>query len=84
MHDLRHTFAVHCLQCWLREGKGLQDVRSRSNGSSDAYELRCEFVDVVGSGDGAGFQVNLTISVFLIPLHAWPCSPSAEAHELEL
>jgi len=24
MHDLRHTFAVHCLECWLREGKDLR------------------------------------------------------------
>lgn len=23
MHDLRHTFAVHCLEAWLREGKDL-------------------------------------------------------------
>ena len=24
MHDLRHTFAVHCLEAWLREGKDLR------------------------------------------------------------
>src|SRR4029077_4784348 len=24
MHDLRHTFAVPCLECWLREGKDLR------------------------------------------------------------
>lgn len=24
MHDLRHTFAVHCLEAWLREGKNLR------------------------------------------------------------
>ena len=26
MHNLRHTFAVHCLETWLREGK---DVRQK-------------------------------------------------------
>jgi integrase/recombinase XerD len=26
MHDLRHTFAVHCLEAWLREGK---DIRQK-------------------------------------------------------
>jgi integrase/recombinase XerD len=24
MHDLRHTFAVHCLEAWLRDGKDLR------------------------------------------------------------
>jgi len=24
LHDLRHTFAVHCLEAWLREGKDLR------------------------------------------------------------
>lgn len=24
MHDLRHTFAVHCLEAWLRKGKDLR------------------------------------------------------------
>jgi integrase/recombinase XerD len=24
MHDLRHTFAVHCLEAWLRQGKDLR------------------------------------------------------------
>jgi integrase len=24
MHDLRHTFAVHCLEAWVREGKDLR------------------------------------------------------------
>jgi len=24
MHDLRHTFAVHCLEAWVRKDKDLQ------------------------------------------------------------
>ena len=24
MHDLRHTFAVHCLEAWVREGKSIR------------------------------------------------------------
>jgi integrase/recombinase XerD len=24
MHDLRHTFAVHCLEVWVRQGKDLR------------------------------------------------------------
>jgi integrase/recombinase XerD len=26
MHDLRHTFAVHCLNAWLREGKDAREM----------------------------------------------------------
>jgi len=26
VHDLRHTFAVHCLNAWLREGKDAREM----------------------------------------------------------
>ena len=69
MHDLRHTFAVHCLEAWLRQGKDLRQKLPVLSGYMGHVLLK-----------STDLYLRLVPGRFVNPLSRLQASPNRHTH----